>query len=671
MLWRLMTVSSPISDRRFQEFFPHRILSRPLISSWLFRLCSSGSSRLITHRVFRHTPGRTPFHPCAVLPRPASRTHPLPATPFQCPRSRTAMLRRGQPLTSLTLAWLYIEPSPCGGERGDPVDNDPGAVFEDDPHPRSNAGRPLEPWVCRHTREPTVVQGELPPISPEYWPLSPTLPVPLGARLGQVRTVVPVPRGGHLPLQPARLFLLCVSLEVFATPTGRNQGKMLIHPSTPTCATPPLKRGSHTRRFGTLVSLPPPVIGMPWGPHPPGHQLSGDIKNLFQGEIFKILDNTLNSWEILSHECRRIYCRSHEHSPYYWMFVTWLCNVRHFFLSVSHLVFDSVHKYCCVTAHDEIFKICLFLVIHCLRFPRSIVNHLSVPSGMRIPAEKRFLTNEGQLFPMHPKTLPQVSPIDHHLQQIFQDLDIHARSSPGLMKLKKTRTKAFLRSNSSWVAIWLWHVLLLISLLSSFCHRCDASSRATMADIKQGQQMIPFIACEISLCQDVCELVFGVNVFDLDLQNRSINQSRETLWVLETSLIVGLLPLMIILISVSLSSTQTRKLLYARIWKNRIDFIHDIDFLMRLVVFVFITSQVSPFDLKYENYFQEHEQLDPIIPEEANHPISIPCPKRWFHLDSSTTTQMAKSWSNMEDPVVPLERNLHGHVRIANFLRVE
>ena len=37
-----------------------------------------------------------------------------------------------------------------------------------------------------------------------------------------------------------------------------------------------------------------------------------------------------------------------------------------------------------------------------------------------------------------------------------------------------------------------------------------------MADIKQGQQMIPFITCEIPLDQCVCELVFGVDVFDLD-----------------------------------------------------------------------------------------------------------------------------------------------------------
>ena len=38
-----------------------------------------------------------------------------------------------------------------------------------------------------------------------------------------------------------------------------------------------------------------------------------------------------------------------------------------------------------------------------------------------------------------------------------------------------------------------------------------------MANIKQGQQMIPFITCEISVAHHVCELVFGVDVFDLDL----------------------------------------------------------------------------------------------------------------------------------------------------------
>ena len=39
-----------------------------------------------------------------------------------------------------------------------------------------------------------------------------------------------------------------------------------------------------------------------------------------------------------------------------------------------------------------------------------------------------------------------------------------------------------------------------------------------MADVEKTQKMIPFITCEISLCQYVCELVLGVNVFDLDLE---------------------------------------------------------------------------------------------------------------------------------------------------------
>ena len=47
-----------------------------------------------------------------------------------------------------------------------------------------------------------------------------------------------------------------------------------------------------------------------------------------------------------------------------------------------------------------------------------------------------------------------------------------------------------------------------------------------MANIKQGQQMIPLIACEIPFGQNVCELVFGVDVFDLDfgVQINSIEQ---------------------------------------------------------------------------------------------------------------------------------------------------
>ena len=48
-----------------------------------------------------------------------------------------------------------------------------------------------------------------------------------------------------------------------------------------------------------------------------------------------------------------------------------------------------------------------------------------------------------------------------------------------------------------------------------------------MANVKQIQQMIPLITCEIPFGQDVCKLVFfGVVVFDLDfgVQINSIEQ---------------------------------------------------------------------------------------------------------------------------------------------------
>ena len=81
--------------------------------------------------------------------------------------------------------------------------------------------------------------------------------------------------------------------------------------------------------------------------------------------------------------------------------------------------------------------------------------------------------------------------------------------------------------------------------------------------------MIPLITCEMSFGQHVSELVFGVNVFDLDFVSkliRSNNQSRATLWVLETCLMVGLLPLRIILITASLSSNTYNKASWREHW---------------------------------------------------------------------------------------------------------
>ena len=78
-----------------------------------------------------------------------------------------------------------------------------------------------------------------------------------------------------------------------------------------------------------------------------------------------------------------------------------------------------------------------------------------------------------------------------------------------------------------------------------------------MADVKQIKKIVSLITCEIPFCQDVCELVFVSTYLIWILESRLIlsnNQSRATLWVLDTCLIVGLQPLMIILITNSSSS---------------------------------------------------------------------------------------------------------------------
>ena len=39
-----------------------------------------------------------------------------------------------------------------------------------------------------------------------------------------------------------------------------------------------------------------------------------------------------------------------------------------------------------------------------------------------------------------------------------------------------------------------------------------------MADVTQMEKIVPLITCESALSQYVCELVFGVTIFDLNLR---------------------------------------------------------------------------------------------------------------------------------------------------------
>ena len=85
---------------------------------------------------------------------------------------------------------------------------------------------------------------------------------------------------------------------------------------------------------------------------------------------------------------------------------------------------------------------------------------------------------------------------------------------------------------------------------------------AEMTDIDQMNKIVPFVTCEITFGQNVCELMFGVNASNfLILESRLIlsnNQSKETLWVLDTCLIVGLRPLIIISIHGFIILTDTQ-----------------------------------------------------------------------------------------------------------------
>ena len=113
-----------------------------------------------------------------------------------------------------------------------------------------------------------------------------------------------------------------------------------------------------------------------------------------------------------------------------------------------------------------------------------------------------------------------------------------------------------------------------LSSPESFCVLFDItseqSSRTEMANVKQTQKMIPFITCEVSLGISMSASWFLVSMYLIWIFGskliRSNNQSRATLWVLETCLIVGLLPFMIILITVSLSSNTYNKASWREDW---------------------------------------------------------------------------------------------------------
>ena len=76
----------------------------------------------------------------------------------------------------------------------------------------------------------------------------------------------------------------------------------------------------------------------------------------------------------------------------------------------------------------------------------------------------------------------------------------------------------------------IWPHFFSLLFLHPFRHRFGAAyqagilraaRRAEMADAEQTKKIIPFVTCEITFGQNVGELMFGVDILDLNFKNQN------------------------------------------------------------------------------------------------------------------------------------------------------
>ena len=102
-------------------------------------------------------------------------------------------------------------------------------------------------------------------------------------------------------------------------------------------------------------------------------------------------------------------------------------------------------------------------------------------------------------------------------------------SIPGLLDAIGLRTDEELAATElvKFITIGLDFATILFSLIvvASFfailsanqAEILGAAKRAEMADVEQRKKINPFVTCEVSFCQYVCDLVLGVDAPDLNL----------------------------------------------------------------------------------------------------------------------------------------------------------
>ena len=127
-------------------------------------------------------------------------------------------------------------------------------------------------------------------------------------------------------------------------------------------------------------------------------------------------------------------------------------------------------------------------------------------------------------------------------------------------------------------------------LLYSFCHRFRTNCRTGNGWwFHSSRVKFPLVSMSASwlLVSMYLIWIFGSNLI------RSSNQPSATLWVLETCLIVGLLPLIIILITASLSSNTYNKASWCENWtfEGTINIFQNVDHSLRSLVWsvIFVT----------------------------------------------------------------------------------
>ena len=143
-----------------------------------------------------------------------------------------------------------------------------------------------------------------------------------------------------------------------------------------------------------------------------------------------------------------------------------------------------------------------------------------------------------------------------------RDFDFHSFSSPGFLKSRMICSKSPLQWGSSLVAISLWLVLLLNLVVDLFAMASEQTVGLKWPILNKHNKWfhssrVKFPLVRMSASWFLVSM-YLIWIFESKLI-RSNNQSSATLWVLETCLIGGLLPLIIILITASLSSITYNK----------------------------------------------------------------------------------------------------------------